>query len=572
MDQPQQGDDDANQSVNDGAMQDDQSQNTDESTPITDNVESADGETNDEFSSPNESEMNDAVMDGVPSSGEPVQADIQAAEEQVAEAMPQSTADELAQVADELQHMASTEEPAATDEPETQADTPVEEGMPVYSDGSDPMDQIMHDEETNGDSERSEQPSLTPPVENADEASEHEVLDPNAFNADTDSTQTDENTQSDQSDASPEEASIVDQPFSEETAEEVVGDPVVDAVENDQSDDDSEPTMNSDTPVEAPISGGANNDAISMANDAELEKTAEVNLGAMINDVIAPTAVAVASSVGTAGENAITGTPETSTVESAQGAALANQKEHMATKPKSSKMFLVLIVTLVTLLFGGGAVAAYMLRSDPEPTTNSEVQENATDNTEAVESDGDTTPNADALPVTTTSSPGEKVDAKALDDYKAACATGGLISNATAYAGVAPHPIVVFEKGSDDKFALSLVSFKDKTWSADATKVTSGQLVACIARKVASEKKLKSCPITDSVTKVTANVDFYSSSYTVDVYEAKTGKKVTSFENASISTSCPTNAAYNKADPKIYAVFDQIALETSLKDSVTKVF
>lgn len=275
----------------------------------------------------------------------------------------------------------------------------------------------------------------------------------------------------------------------------------------------------------------------------------------MVNDVIAPSVVAAATAAGSVGENAITGTPEPSTVESSQMAPLANQMSQQPAKHKSGKGKLILLVTLVTLLFAGAAVAAYIMSSSDNKTSKDESQQ-----TENVGTESDNTPVVPAV----------EIVAKALDDYKTICADGGLVSNATAYSGASPHPVVLFEKGSDDKFAQSLVSFKDKTWAADPAKVTSGQLVTCIARKADTEVKLKTCPITDSATKVTANVDFYSSKYTVDVYEAKTGKKLTTFENSSVSTICPTSATYSKADPKIFAGFDLVALETSLKDTVTK--
>jgi hypothetical protein len=284
--------------------------------------------------------------------------------------------------------------------------------------------------------------------------------------------------------------------------------------------------------------------------------------GGMINDVFVPSAVAAATAAGSSGANAITGTPEPSTVESSQDAMLANQKAQMPHKPKG-KGLLIAVVVLVTLLLAGGAVAAYMMSQDSKDDTSSTALNSSP--TDDIASN-----KTDSASASSTSRPGEKVEAVALDDYKAACAAGGLVTNAAAYAGASPHPIAMFEKGSDDKFALTLISFKDKTWSADPAKVTSAQLVGCIARKATSEVKLKSCPITDSTTKVTTNVDFYSTKYDVSVVEAKTGKAVSTFENSSSSTTCPTTAVYNKADPKIFAGFDLITLEASLKDPVTK--
>jgi hypothetical protein len=70
---------------------------------------------------------------------------------------------------------------------------------------------------------------------------------------------------------------------------------------------------------------------------------------------------------------------------------------------------------------------------------------------------------------------------------------------------------------------------------------------------------------------VTVDVDFYSTSYNVDVYEAKTGTKLGTYATASTATTtCPTTAVYDKADPKIFADMDMTAFEAGLKEYVTK--
>ena len=87
---------------------------------------------------------------------------------------------------------------------------------------------------------------------------------------------------------------------------------------------------------------------------------------------------------------------------------------------------------------------------------------------------------------------------------------------------------------------------------------------------IAVKKKIKTCPITDPTTKVTSNVDYYSASYTVDVYNAKTGAKLNSYESPSIVTDCPTTATYDKTNPKIVAKYDLVSVETLIKPDVTK--
>jgi hypothetical protein len=215
------------------------------------------------------------------------------------------------------------------------------------------------------------------------------------------------------------------------------------------------------------------------------------------------------------------------------------------------------------------AVAAYLLqpKKDDANTKTSQTTQQADE--KAAATDTAATEKSGATAVASTPAPGETVTAKALDDYKAACG-GGTVLNATEYKGASPHPVVFFEKGSDDKYAMSVVAFKDKTWAADATKVSSGQLAVCVSEKTASEKKIKTCPITDPTTKVTSNIDYYSANYTVDVYNAKTGAKLNSYESPSIVTECPTTATYDKTNPKIVAKYDLVSVETLIKPDVTK--
>jgi len=510
MDQPQQDD----TTVNTDNQGPDVS--ADQATPISVNFTPEPNEAS-SYQGDGASTQQDPVTDGVPnsegSSWTPEVSNeqmLESAEEQIKAADPQSINEELAIFESEI--VAEQQEPVATENI-----TP--------SGGSDPMDQIMsRAEESNAEVISEPAEAETTEIPSGEIESDQELANGPDSHQDTSSEPLTESTEAST------EAS--------ESAEPSVTDPIP-------------VTMEPNAFTQAPI--------------PQEENSSTSDNGALINDVFMPTAVAAAAASGSSGANAITGTPEPSTIESSQDAMLTNQKVQQAHKPKSSKGKLVAVVVLVTLLLAGGSVAAYMFsqKSNDDTKQPQNTSEEVKDDEKIGDSD-------DVTNTSLTSRPGDKVEAVALDDYKAACGTGGLVTNATAYAGVSPHKIAIFEKGSDDKFALSLISFKDKTWSADPANVTSGQLVGCIARKVASEVKLKSCPITDSTTKVTTNVDFYSTKYTVDVVEAKTGKKVTSFENSSTSTTCPTAAVYNKADPKIFAGFDLITLEASLKDSVTK--
>lgn len=445
---------------------------------------------------------------------------VETAQEMVENAAPMAAIDELASVADELNAM--SQEVQVDEGLPSSSEQSTENAMPMGG-GSDPMEQIQADEQS------------APEATEATSSFSDAQAEPMAYEPTPDT-----NT----------EATSAVTESSENTSP--VTEPMV--VETDPSQETSAPAE-------------SNSDAVNMANQAVLEQEPSRNPGDLINDVIAPSAVAAAAAEGSAGQNAITGTPETSSVESAQNMSASAKP----VQQKSKKGLLVAIVVIVTLLFGGAAVAAYMLRpSTSEKESSSSSSEKAMTDTEMATDSKDTAKTAtSATEVKTTPAPGENVVAKALDDYKVACG-GGMVSNATDYKGAAVHPVVFFEQGSDSKYAMSVVAFKDKTWSADATKVTSGQLAVCVSQKVATEKKIKSCPITDATTKVTTNVDYYSSSYTVDVYNAKTGAKVSTYESPSIVTECPTTAVYDKANPKIVAKYDLVSVEALIKPDVTK--
>jgi hypothetical protein len=446
--------------------------------------------------------------------------------EDAPEVMPAPAAsDELADVANELAAMSTEPETPSVDEGLPGQGEPNQDVSPPLSMGTDPMEQIKADEASANAANMTQENNFP----SGEQANEMDTTETPAENLVT----------------SPIQAS----PVSDVGQEQISSEPM------------------SEAPAPLAEEPSSNSDAVNMANVALLEREPTRNPGDLINDVIAPTAVAAAVAEGTSGENAITGTPEAASVTSAQEAAAVTTKPP---KQKSSTGKLILIVIIVVLLFGGAAVAAYMIQSkkdkDNKASMNKQTSSTKTDSKLNAISD---LPTATPVTTTTTPAPGETVTAKALDDYKVACG-GGMVTNASDFKGAGPHPVVFFEKGSDNKYAMSIVAFKDKTWAADATKVSSGQLAVCVSEKIATEKKIKTCSITDPATKVTSNVDYFSASYAVDVYNAKTGSKINSYESPSIVTECPTTAIYDKANPKIVAKYDLVSVETLIKDVVTK--
>ncbi len=312
MDQPQ--DDDANR---DSQVPD---TNSEQGTPITVNFGSEQAEPV-SYQDEEQSMAQDPVMDGVPDGdgSEPAmmaselnsEQMVEEAEQQIEEADPQSTTEELAVVAEEIES------------------APVFVAPPQSSGGTDPMEQILS-ENSDGPEQKTtsvEQDSLDQKGAVVPENSDGEIEpDPEMVNA-------------------------------EVQAPEVPSDDV--EVPDSNTADMVEAPDDQPATEQMPVSVEPNTMAQpESTEDAPTLNSSSSDSGAMISDVIVPTAVAAAVATGSSRANAITGTPEPSTIESSQEAMLANQKAQKHHKPKTGKGVLITIVVLVTLLFAGGAVAA----------------------------------------------------------------------------------------------------------------------------------------------------------------------------------------------------------------------
>jgi len=151
--------------------------------------------------------------------------------------------------------------------------------------------------------------------------------------------------------------------------------------------------------------------------------------------------------------------------------------------------------------------------------------------------------------------------AESIADYAALC-DRGKITNAADF-GTKPHKIVPFQSSalSEENYTESIMSFKDKTWEAESSDLTGVQLVACMKRT--SPTVSKKCDLINDK-KQNVSIDYYSVTYQLTVYEAKTGKSRLSATVPGPADKCPYSVLYNPNDPKIYADPDKASFESAI--------
>lgn len=210
--------------------------------------------------------------------------------------------------------------------------------------------------------------------------------------------------------------------------------------------------------------------------------------------------------------------------------------------PKKSKTKKAIIAFFVLLLLLGGISLAdkFLLKSTKEKGSSKSSTK--------VESKG---------PVT----------ADNLGDYEASC-EGVKVTNAAAYAGLAPHPIVFMQQNQSVSggYTEFIPLFKNnRTAQADFENPTAVQLVGCLTVK--NTQKSKTCEMKQS--DVLTNVDYYSVTYELDIYEAKSNKKLGTKSVTGTADKCPFIASVSKEDPKILADPDDSQVESAVLEYIT---
>ena len=151
-----------------------------------------------------------------------------------------------------------------------------------------------------------------------------------------------------------------------------------------------------------------------------------------------------------------------------------------------------------------------------------------------------------------------------MSGFAVLCPSGVVkVTNASPYTGTDIHPTVVFEE-SAGIYEASARSFKDTSLSSTTLQPSGVQLVGCVTRDTSfAGNVLKTCPIPDAK-KVTVNVDYISAKYTLDVFEATTGKKVGTSKLASTSSTCPEIASFTTPDPKVFVAPETADVEAAI--------
>lgn len=220
-------------------------------------------------------------------------------------------------------------------------------------------------------------------------------------------------------------------------------------------------------------------------------------------------------------------------------------QSYQSARPSSNTGLIVAaIVAGVLLLSGLGLFAARNLLHSSNKTAGTSSQSTG----------GSSSSNAPTNTAATT------------DDYNVVC-TGSAISNAATYSTAAPRPIALFEKGSGgnvdtSNFETSSI-FLDNTTTPDYTQPQKIQLVGCLSRN-GNGSTVKTCNLQDSNNK-TVSLKIMNAPYTLDIYVAKTGKKLGSSTISQTDTSCPFFAAYDPSNPVYYATPDDNAVKVAVQ-------
>ncbi|ORA36272.1 hypothetical protein BST13_12030 [Mycobacterium aquaticum] len=156
--------------------------------------------------------------------------------------------------------------------------------------------------------------------------------------------------------------------------------------------------------------------------------------------------------------------------------------------------------------------------------------------------------------------------AKYESDFETVCGNGS-VSNAAAYAK--PYKIIAFSQGDRPDSWDSVTLTAPVGYRSSADSLSSINAVACLSRKAGTEVKSMTCEFDSGGDTVKA--DYYAVEYDIDLYEAKTGKSITSLGSVKgPATSCPFLATFSKSSPKVYASPDDAAVDAKLAEFAAK--
>jgi hypothetical protein len=163
--------------------------------------------------------------------------------------------------------------------------------------------------------------------------------------------------------------------------------------------------------------------------------------------------------------------------------------------------------------------------------------------------DSDNFPEPQSQPATASS-----ISANSLNDLAAVCKSTQ-VSNAPAYKPGSQSPVGLFIESSDDNYIVSDIVLENQTLVATDQNYAQVQTVGCLTRQSTSDTGIN-CTFEDSDTKKTRDLDLYTVTYDLSIYETKTNNKISSSQVQGSSTKCPLEATISKSDPKLYVAPD----------------
>lgn len=141
------------------------------------------------------------------------------------------------------------------------------------------------------------------------------------------------------------------------------------------------------------------------------------------------------------------------------------------------------------------------------------------------------------------------ISAEDLSDYNKVCTNGYKVSNATAYEPGKPSKVViVYNTKNSENYYYNITPSKT-SWAVDYESPSTAQLVACMNFSDSIDAN-KNCDYTTNGEKV--SIQLYHSKYRVELYEAKTYKKIGSTTITTSGNECPSYVSYDKNNPKVY--------------------
>lgn len=163
------------------------------------------------------------------------------------------------------------------------------------------------------------------------------------------------------------------------------------------------------------------------------------------------------------------------------------------------------------------------------------------------------------------------VEASMVRDFAQVCGEEVTVSNSTSYDdGPTPHKIALFENTLGDEIfnQQSLPSEVAEEWEAKTEAFSEIQLVGCMRIQVDSQELATTCDLQDSDNE-TIQVELYTATYSITVYEARSGDQLGDPLAVEASDEeCPSVATYDPNDPRLFAMPDDEALIDALQPIV----